>query len=95
MVDNFMTQGRAGRFRIHRMFFETRDSEKLLRFFGNFVVVRAELLYTEDCVEYTAYSPLFELVDRGDLIPLYEVTHDIDGKIVARKRDSWVQAGYE
>lgn len=38
------------------------------------VVLRCELIYPENCFSYTMYSPLFEPVSKGTLIPEYQIT---------------------
>jgi hypothetical protein len=48
------------------------------------VVVRAEHLYAENGIEYTAWAPIFPVVKEGSLVPFYhlQITVDADGKLV-------------
>lgn len=60
-----------------------KPSETILKFLSNFVIVRAELRYDIDAIDYTALSVLFSPVDFGDRTPEYQirVTEHEDGTI--------------
>lgn len=73
-----ITEGRVGKFILPDHVMVTTPYEVLLRVMSNFLVVRAEMLYAQRGIEYTAYSSLFELVDRGERIPEYLMFIDTD-----------------
>lgn len=80
-------EGRVGRFRISGKLLEVVDDEELLELMGNFVIVRAEHHCVGDWIEYTAYSPLFGITDRGELIPFYDILIHSYGAPEAVRRD--------
>lgn len=43
------------------------------------VVVRAEMIYAKDGIEYTAISDDFDAIDEGDIIPEYRPLLRYDG----------------
>jgi hypothetical protein len=43
---------------------------------AEFIIFRAEHLYAEDCIIYTANSPRFEELDHGVEIPMYSLTFE-------------------
>lgn len=47
--------------------------ELVLELLGKMLIVRAETLYISDEILYDAYSMLFDEVDEGESIPIYEV----------------------
>ena len=53
-----------------------RDPEGAAKIFQRLgaVVVRAELMYYNNSIEYTAMSHLFDEVQEGAIPPIYEVT---------------------
>jgi len=77
-----MWDKRRGKFDVSRKLMEMCVNNEWLRecLFSNFVIVRAEFLYMEDKVEYTAFSPLFREVNDGEETPKYSV-------IVTEERD--------
>jgi hypothetical protein len=48
----------------------TRDAVRQVM--GACIIVRAECLYAEDRILYTAISPHFDLLPEGEMIPQYE-----------------------
>jgi hypothetical protein len=85
-MNDFIKDRRLGRFSIHREFLEGGvDRVKMLAFMQNFVVVRAEYMYATESFEYQAFSPLFDVIDRGDLIPEYMFAIYTDGKVEAER----------
>lgn len=71
MRDDFFK--RCGRFSVNRYMLATHPDEMLEYVFSRLVIVRAECMFSADAVEYTAYCEDFDLVQPGDLSPLYEV----------------------
>lgn len=61
---------RLGRFKVTRELLH--DWRTLLPAFSQMVVVQTHFNYATDVVEYTAYSDLFEEIDRHTVPPLYE-----------------------
>ena len=39
----------------------------------NIIVIRAEMLYARDCIEYHGVSPAFDVIETGEIMPLYEI----------------------
>lgn len=76
---------RMGVFDISRDLLTDSDDEFNLKLFGNFIIVRAEYLFTKDTIEYTAYSPLFEPVSPACMPPRYLIQIDGDGNHSAIK----------
>lgn len=66
-----ITDGRVGRFILFDRTIETTPYSTLNQIMSNFFVVRAEMMYAQRGIEYTAYSPLFGITDRGEQIPEY------------------------
>lgn len=64
---------RLGRFHVSRCLLENWADGAILALFSNFVVVRAEVRYEFDSIEYLAFSELFEEVEQGIVPPLYEI----------------------
>lgn len=66
---------RVGRFKISGEFLRKamEDGDYLGFIFGEFVIVRAETLFDENTIVYTAYSELFEEVPLGTKPPMYNV----------------------
>jgi hypothetical protein len=67
-----VSKERIGRFRIGRNEIG-RGWRNLLPIMGNFVIVRAEMKYSTDAIEYTGFSDLFEEVEEFCEPPLYEI----------------------
>lgn len=44
------------------------------KFFGKFIITRAEYLHYTNTIEYYAYSELFDPCEMNTEIPLYEIT---------------------
>lgn len=63
-----MTENRLGKFKITRILIE--EWRNLLPWFANCVVVEARPSFF-GWIEYTAFSPLFDVVKEGDQIPMY------------------------
>lgn len=73
-ITNCITENRIGKLRILRDFLLELNDEGLQFFFGQFVIVRAEYMFTGNHVEYIAYSPLFVVASPAVEPTLYDVT---------------------
>ena len=51
-----------------------RDDIDSTSLFGNFIIVKSELDFISDIVGYEAWSPLFDEIAEGEVIPLYTIT---------------------
>ncbi len=67
-----ISENRVGRFSIQRWLIDHRADE-LTVIFGRVVIVRAEMMFDRDSVEYTAYSSDFEPMKKGHITPEYNV----------------------
>ena len=76
-----MNKKRKGKFLISKDLLESLDSEKLNLLFKDILIVRAEMIFHLDQVEYYAYSEHFDEVDLGFVVPEYQAVitrHDDD-----------------
>lgn len=69
---NCVAERRLGRFTISTNVIDT-SPEIVMLCLSKVVVVRAEMMFAEQYVEYTGFSPLFDKLAIGALIPLYEL----------------------
>lgn len=78
-----ITERRIGKFSVHRDMLHYADPVLLRDFMTNFLIVRAEMMFVYDAIEYTAYSHLFEPVSGYLTPPVYTLRVGMeDGKIV-------------
>ncbi len=68
---------RVGNFRVRRTLIEQAFDE-FMKIMGQMIIVRAELVYDRDAFEYTAISPLFEIVPESETPPEYTFETRID-----------------
>ena len=80
-----MNARRIGRFAMSRMLVE-RDPETAMSIMGRAIVVRCEMMYERDTLEYVALSPDFDEVLPGGFIPEYSVIISDGGKRIEFKR---------
>lgn len=78
---------RIGRFAIRRELVE-RDPETARAIMGRCIVVRCEMMYSHDTLEYMALSPDFDEVPQGAIAPEYDVIISDGGKIIEFKRSN-------
>lgn len=76
---------RLGKFTINSVMIE-RNPEIVRAVMGRCIIVRCEMLFEIDALEYVAISPFFDVVDRGTLSPEYDVI--IDGSDISFKRSN-------
>ncbi len=75
---------RRGRFKVPEALFE--DNFEVVRGILQLCVpVRAEMLWAEAAIEYTAIGHVFDEVPKGVMTPWYDVTIDRDGLTVGIK----------
>lgn len=74
---------RIGLFAINRSLIADAPFEELLKFFANFLIVRAEAIYWTNTIQYVAYSPVFEPVDPSKDPPLYMINMDSELNVSA------------
>jgi hypothetical protein len=72
-----MRDRRLGRFAMSRQLVEL-DPETARAVMGRVIVVRCEMMYASDTLEYIAVSPDFDEVRHGSVVPEYDV-HIMDG----------------
>lgn len=92
-ITNCITENRVGKLRIRRDLLPELSDEALQFIFGQFVVVRAEYMFTGNYIEYIAYSPLFNVLPLASEPDLYDVIlrNDEDGNIafVGVQKSPW------
>jgi len=75
----YIEENRFGKFDVSRRFIESMNKEQADIFFGSMIVVRAEMMLFRSTIEYTAVSPLFDIVEEGGEPSYYLI--DIDDKM--------------
>lgn len=70
-TNTLLAENRIGLFEISDMIFANYTKEELLDFMSNFAIVHCKHRYDKRRFEYAAYSPLFEPVKEGHMIPSY------------------------
>lgn len=75
---------RGGRFKLPVDLIES-EPEAVMKFMSGLIVVRAEMMFEQKMIEYTALSPQFELLPEGSEYPLYDGTMDEDGNVTWEK----------
>ena len=71
----YFVEKRFGRFRLADIYL-VQNHYAVSQVMQNVIVLRAEHLMAERCVEYVAWSEMFEIVPDGVMIPFYEVEMD-------------------
>lgn len=69
-------ENRIGIFEISQPLIEKADYVLLRRVFGHMIIVRAEAMYHKNCIEYHAYSDLFEEIPPEVVPPRYLINYD-------------------
>ena len=64
---------RRGRFRASCILLETLDVDKVHALFDRMIILEATRSWDQDCVEYLAWSDLFDVCGEGEMAPLYEI----------------------
>ena len=78
---------RIGRFAMSRELVE-RDPETARAVMGRCIVVRCEMMYHMDALEYVALSPDFDELPQGMIAPEYDVIISDGGKRIEFKRSN-------
>lgn len=63
---------RKGFFKLDKQIIE-KEPEIVMQLLGKMIIVRAEMMYITNTIEYGAYSELFEEVEEGKFIPTYDI----------------------
>ncbi len=87
IYNNLISENRIGRFQVFKSLISYAESDKLLKFFGNFIVVGVSCDHEK--YYYTAYSPLFDPVPKNQGYPEYVIAITIEADdsvdVAARK----------
>lgn len=59
----------------------TENAETCLALFGTCIVLRAEYMFQEDAIVYELWSPMFDELGEGEIIPGYSPEVDEDGNV--------------
>lgn len=78
---------RIGCFAMSRQLVE-HDPETARSVMGRCIVVRCEMMYAHDTLEYIALSPDFDEVLEGSIVPKYDVIISDGGKRIGFKRSN-------
>lgn len=78
---------RLGRFALSRMMIE-RDQETARAIMGRCIIVRCEMMYESNTLEYLALSPDFDELQQGMMAPAYEVHISDGGALIEFKRSN-------
>lgn len=83
MSNNCVFENRMGKFKLSERVLNESSNEQLAELFGLFVVVDVDVRWYNGAeLTYTAYSPMFEKLEEGYVIPFYDIVgREIDGKI--------------
>jgi hypothetical protein len=91
-TSNFVEEGRLGKFEVAEQLIAVKPSEAM-RLMAKMVVVRADPTVQPSSGEpfvrtilYTAYSPMFDSLRQGDIVPRYAI--DMSGEISAKRLKS-------
>ena len=76
---------RIGRF-VMNVDMVKRAQETARAIMGRCVVVRCEMMYANNSLEYMALSPDFDEIQEGEIAPFYEVIISNGGKLIEFKR---------
>ena len=78
---------RIGRFSMSRQLME-RDPEIARSVMGRVIVVRCEMMYHTDTLEYMALSPDFDEVPQNEIAPAYDVIISDGGRLIEFQRSN-------
>jgi len=86
MSEPEFTRANKGKFYVAAHLLESEPSVVLAVLEG-MVIVRAEMLYHNDKVEYFAFGPMFDELPKGATVPEYRcyLTVDDDGAVIHRR----------
>lgn len=76
---------RIGRFAISKQLIE-HDPDTARAILGRCIVVRCEMIYAHDTLEYVALSQDFDEVSQREIVPQYDVIISDGGKRIEFKR---------
>jgi hypothetical protein len=75
---------RGGVFEIHLDMIRKHPGD-VLKIMTHTIIVRAEMRFSRDTIEYEALSLLFDEVQEGQIYPRYDIEVDADGTVRARR----------
>ena len=78
---------RIGRFALSRLIVE-RDQETARAIMGRCIVLRCEMMYHMNALEYIAMSPDFDEIEQGMIAPEYDVHISEGGSRIEFKRSN-------
>jgi hypothetical protein len=81
------SEKRLGRFALSRILIE-RDPAMARAIMGRCIIVRCEMMYAYDTLEYLALSPSFDAIEHGMRAPEYEVIISESGNRIDFKRSN-------
>ena len=73
---------RLGSFKVSLHLVET-EPEQVMVMMRSMVVLRAEVSYIAEAIEYHCYSPMFRRVNPGEPLPEYSMSMDSNKTVVA------------
>lgn len=79
-----VAERRIGHFRINSDLLRVASDEEICSLFDGFLIVKAEVLFHGDEIEYTAYHRQFGQVEYGGLIPDYILKFTLDAGVMKR-----------
>ena len=86
-LDHPPYERRIGRFVLSRMTIE-RDQETARAIMGRCIILRCEMMYHMNALEYIAMSPDFDEIEQGMIAPDYEVHISEGGARIEFKRSN-------
>lgn len=70
-----LTENRLGQFSIARAYILSPECFGFIQYlFGQVIVIRAEMMFASDSVQYIGYSPEFDILPDGVEIPIYDLS---------------------
>lgn len=79
-----MKRRRIGRFALSAELVK-RDQETARKIMGRCIVVRCEMMFEHDTLEYVALSPDFKEIEQGMITPVYDVIISNGGETIEFK----------
>ncbi len=74
-----LNKKRTGRFRIYKELISEHPNEIIDMFYKlKIIVVRAEMMYDKDVIEYIGISPFFKEIEPQYITPEYEIITHVD-----------------
>lgn len=71
-MNDMVRERRIGIFKVGRNWIR-ESPDAVIPLFKGAIVVRAELMFDSDCIEYTLFHPEFSAVGQSQMAPRYEI----------------------